>query len=138
MIPDNAVAAIAENLAGLGLDCVTHAKVTAAVFAPLLQEDRTSRRREVSKQPPPADPKVSKPKPKRRHDIPAPSTGKAIAFLKTQLANGPKLASDVDRLAKESGIQPNALGRGKTQLGINVQRLNSGHGNAVHLSLPAG
>jgi len=37
-----------------------------------------------------------------------------MEFSKRELANGPKLASDIDRLALKREIALNALGRAKT------------------------
>jgi hypothetical protein len=47
--------------------------------------------------------------------------------------HGPKLAADVDAAASKRDTTLNALGRAKTAL----QRVNSGHGNAVQLALPS-
>jgi hypothetical protein len=60
----------------------------------------------------------------------------AAAFLKSALADGPLPAADIEELAKGRGIGPNALERAKIALSVSANRLNSAHGNAVHLSLP--
>ena len=69
-----------------------------------------------------------------RHDISVDE--QAAAFLKSALADGPLPAADIEESAKGRGISANALERAKIALSVSASRLNSAHGNAVHLSLP--
>ena len=63
-------------------------------------------------------------------------TGEAAAFLRDALSQGPRPASDIEILAEQRGVSPNALGRAKNELGITARRLDRGQGHVVHLLLP--
>lgn len=140
IIPDATLRAIAENLVLLGLDPVLHAKVTIAVFTPLIEHQPTPALKlppvKVKALPPR---RVARAKSKRD---PHPSergisqVDTAVTFLRNQLADGPKQSSEVEDAAMRRHISPNALGRAKTILKVSAARLNAGHGNVVHLQLP--
>jgi hypothetical protein len=61
---------------------------------------------------------------------------KAKAYLAEALAGGPQLATDVENKARRRGVTFAALDSAKSRLGVIASRINSGHGNAVHLALP--
>jgi hypothetical protein len=138
MLPDQILTAIAQGLDQLDLEPLIHAKVLAAVFAPLFAEPpkppaQLSDRAHGHDLPP----RRAKQRKPRKSNGPGPSTQAAMTFLKDQLASGPKLAAEIDAAAAKRQIRPIAIARAKTQLKITPMRVNSGHGNAVQLALPA-
>jgi hypothetical protein len=148
LVPEVVVKDIIRAVNALDLPPTTHLQVLSAVCAPLLTAAPLAAPTPPKPQPilPPLQP-PSKPKPPRpatprksydkrtRHDLG--STELAIAFLKQELANGPKPASAIEDLAEAKQISLNALGRAKTHLNVSATRLNSGHGhNELHLQLP--
>jgi hypothetical protein len=135
LVPATTLTNITDSIAALKLEPVTHLKVLIAVFAPLLADPpKPPPRKEAPAMT--TRSKGAKRKPGRPHG-PALSTVTAMEFLKRELADGPKLASDIDAAALKRNITPNAVGRAKTQLRVVASRANSGHGNAVQIALPS-
>ena len=63
---------------------------------------------------------------------------RAVALLQEQLAGGPKSAVQIEAAAERVGLSDNALGRGRSKLGVHIEReRHNGGGPVMVWSLPA-
>ena len=62
---------------------------------------------------------------------------RAQDFLHAELANGPRVRSEVIAAAKKAGIRPRTLQRAATALGIQTKRLGWGKGSTWQLPRPS-
>jgi hypothetical protein len=71
------------------------------------------------------------PRPAEAHQL-----DRAQTFLRQQLKDGPRPASDIEAAATKAGIGEQQLDRAKETLGLITARANSGGVQAVSLELP--